>query len=92
MRPERFHYEMNIAFEEWYKTKSVNKFLKLLREMERVWPKWAIRDGDSRSGEETYGYKDQERIKYDMFYISDRWNCAFRLKWLIDGIKNGKIC
>lgn len=92
MRPERFCYEMNLAFDNWHETKSILRFISLMREMERVWKKWSVRDGDSRSGEETYGYKDQERIKYDMFYISDRWNCAFRLKWLIDGIKNGKIC
>lgn len=39
---------------------------------------------DNRSGKETYGYKN---IQNDMDYISDRWNCSFRLKWLIDGIE-----
>lgn len=30
-------------------------------------------------------------IETTMSYISDRWSCAFRLKWLIDGIEEKKI-
>lgn len=91
MRPERFRYEMNKAFDYWFKTKTVDKFLPLMREMKRVHTKWAKEDGDYRSGNETYGYSDRESIETNMFYISDRWRCAFRLRWLIDGIESGAI-
>lgn len=91
MRPERFRYEMNRAFDVWWETKTVSQFKPLLREMNRVWKKWAKEHGDYRTGEGTYGYKDGERVNRDMRYISDRWNCAFRLKWLIDGLSSGKI-
>ena len=39
---------------------------------------------DSRTGEESYGYSDQEYIEERMSYISDRWNCAFRIRWILD--------
>lgn len=39
---------------------------------------------DERSGYETYGYGTLEDIKGNLEYISDRYNCAFRLRWLID--------
>lgn len=91
MRPERFNYEMNKAFDYWFKTKAVDKFLPLMREMKRVHAKWAKKEGDHRSGNETYGYSDRESIETDMFYISDRWRCAFRLRWLIDGIESREI-
>lgn len=91
MRPERFRYEMNLAFDEWFKSRSTKRFRSLMREMERVWVKWSKEEGDYRTGEETYGYSDIESIENDMLYISDRYRCAFRLKWIIDGIKNNKI-
>jgi hypothetical protein len=92
MRPERFRYEMNLAFDEWFKSQSISKFKPLLREMERVWNKRAKEEDDYRSGEEVYGYETTESIHNNMMYISDRWRCAFRLRWLLDGIKSGKIC
>ena len=45
---------------------------------------------DLRSGDETYGYKSLENIEGHLSYISDRFNCTFRLQWMIDlpqGIK-----
>lgn len=90
MRPEKFHYEMTRAFDEWFHTNTVAGFNKpLLREMKRVWAKMAATEKDNRSGPETYGYLSRSKIYFDMMYISDRWRCAFRLKWLIDGIEGG---
>lgn len=50
------------------------------------------RDPDFRSGFETYGYiaepdddmTDEEAILYQLDYISDRWQCSFRVRWLIN--------
>lgn len=36
---------------------------------------------DYRTGEEVYGYEGDNRSQFH--YISDRWNCAFRLAWII---------
>ena len=91
MRPEKFRYEMNKAFDHWFENKSVDKFRPLLREMNRVWKKWAKEENDYRPGIETYGYENAESIRLSMFYISDRWRVAFRLKWLIDGIESDKM-
>ncbi len=39
---------------------------------------------DNRDGFETYGYKSEHDIKNYLEHISDRWNCTFRLRWLLD--------
>lgn len=43
---------------------------------------------DTRSGYETYGYTSRESILGNMYYISDRWQCEFRINWLLAGIKD----
>ena len=91
MRPETFRYKMNCAFEHWLETKSTAQFFPLLREMKRVWKKWSKEENDFASGETSYGYASAESVHNNMCYISDRWRCAFRLKWLIDGLESKKI-
>ena len=44
-------------------------------------------DNDKRSGEETYGYKDEESILSNLWYISDRWGASFRIRWMLDLIE-----
>ena len=39
---------------------------------------------DLRSGAETYGYKNDEHTMYNLQYISDRWNCTLRVRWILD--------
>ena len=91
MRPEKFRRLVNKAFETWLAKKDNTKFMDVLPEMKRVWFKLGTEEGDFRTGFETYGYDDVEDIDNNMMYISDRWRCAFRLKWLIDGLENGRI-
>lgn len=40
--------------------------------------------GDSRRGWQTYGFKSDEEILNNLQYISDRWNCQFRVQWVLD--------
>ena len=42
-----------------------------------------IKEGDYRNGFETYKYESVDEIFSNLEYISDRYNCAFRLNWLI---------
>jgi hypothetical protein len=42
------------------------------------------KDKDYRSGEETYGYSSYEHIKTNLHYISDRWSCSFRIRYMLD--------
>ncbi len=53
-------------------------------ELEKLYEKSLLRDEDNRSGIETYGYKSESSIKSNLNYISDRWNCSFRIRWLLD--------
>ena len=39
--------------------------------------------GDYRSPLDTYGYKSEEDIAGNLFYISDRFNAQFRLDWVL---------
>lgn len=39
---------------------------------------------DFRTGYETYGYKDMESIMDNICYINSKWNCAFRIRWILD--------
>lgn len=43
--------------------------------------------GDFRSPLDTYGYKSEKDILEDLYYISDRFNCQFRMDWTL-GILN----
>lgn len=40
-------------------------------------------DHDTRTGYQTYGYRSYESIIGNLDYISDRYNCRFRLQWLL---------
>ena len=52
--------------------------------LEQLYDKALYVDNDYRTGEETYGYNSIEDIKERLDYISDRWHCSFRLRWLLD--------
>lgn len=91
MRPEKLHRELNNAIKLWKQGKDSSVFYKLLPSMNKQWKKWANEEEDFRTGHETYGYKNTDSIANTMMYISDRWRCAFRLKWLIDGVESGSI-
>lgn len=42
------------------------------------------REPDNRKGVDTYGYKSEQTILYDLQYISDRFTAQFRLQWVLD--------
>ena len=44
---------------------------------------------DIRTGYETYGYESPQSIHHNVMYISDRFRCAFRIKWILDGVTDG---
>ncbi len=62
----------------------VLKLKEIQSELEKLYEKSLLRDEDNRSGLETYGYKNEDSIKSNLTYISDRWNCSFRIRWLLD--------
>ena len=56
--------------------------------LDKIWNELSEKENDYRTGVETYGYGD---VRGTMEYISDRWFCAFRVKWLLDGLTSGDI-
>ena len=39
--------------------------------------------GDYSSPLDTYGYKSEENVLTNLSYIGDRFNCQFRLNWML---------
>lgn len=91
MRPETVHYRLNQAFDHWFETKELVVSKQLLRGMNRLWKRWAREEEDFQTGDETYKYVTPESINNNLLYVSDRWRCAFRLRWLIDGLEQNKF-
>ena len=94
MRPQTAVRLINKHMRQYYSydehaTKNFSKVM--LRALERLYYRnlnevSEYKDSDTRTGEETYGYDNNYG---NLHYISDRWNCSFRMRWLIDGIKAG---
>lgn len=82
------------VFDEFYDGNSSNKRIKILiNELKKnkkyleICYKEALKfDKDYRTGEETYGYRLRS-IRDNLSYISDRWNCSFRIRWILDLIE-----
>lgn len=70
------------AIDHWLETGDNKLLLDQRSELHGLWSDFSADEDDYRSGEETYGYKD---VKSTMEYIADRWKCAFRISWIIDG-------
>lgn len=41
-------------------------------------------DQDFRPASETYGIGDDKKNLANLEYISDRWGCSFRVRWMIE--------
>ena len=83
MRPEKAYYLISNAI------KDRNLYNpEVLRACHKLYSKCEMDERDYRTGEETYGYNNNES---NLNYISDRFYCMFRLTWLIDGIEGGKF-
>ena len=90
MKPKKAVNIVNKIFNDYWDKKTTSdealvklsenmKALKILRD------KYALSDGDSRGGADTYGLTGEWKGHFD--YISDRWMVRFRVQWLIDLIK-----
>jgi len=76
------------AIDAWLAGEGNSLLIKEIPALEKMWEDRSIEEDDPRTGDETYGYVDP---KGTMEYISDRWRCAFRIRWVLDGLENGAI-
>ncbi len=88
MRPEALRYRLNTAICYWLQTKDNSKLKVLLEPMKKLWLRYAKEENDFRLGTD---HSDYSEVYLYMEYISDRWQCAHRLRWIIDGIENGLL-
>jgi hypothetical protein len=47
-----------------------------------IYPDLAAHENDYRLGNDTYGY-EEDKILVNLQYISDRWQSAFRVAWML---------
>ena len=88
-------YNISKVFDDWYFSERLtfnyeNFILDLINvepDLRHLWSISSKETQDFRTGEESYGYADPE---YELSYINDRWNCAFRMNWLIGLIEKEK--
>ncbi|MCK5535605.1 MAG: hypothetical protein KAI79_02195 [Bacteroidales bacterium] len=82
-------YKLYKVFDKWYfNIEGELDFDKFLKDLNKVYHSLTYiyfinleSDDDKRSGFETYGF---DNIEGDFAYICDRWNCSFRVRWMID--------
>lgn len=91
MRPEKAGRLLNKGIQVYLNGGGVERIKQILPSLKKIHAKWVRLYGDPRTGEESYGYGEGDDCYWQMQYISDRWHCSFRLKWIIDGIENGAI-
>ena len=91
MRPTTLRQKLNHAIQIRLKKGDREPLVKLIKPMKKHWLALAKEEEDFRDPVDVYGYSDAESIENNLLYISDRWNCAIRLKWIIDGVENGKL-
>lgn len=89
MRPETLHRKVRDAISAWLDNGSADALVLLQPRMERQWRRLAAEEGDYRTGREYHGYRDPHEIRMTMFYISDRFGCAVRYRWILDGLEGG---
>ncbi len=73
------------------KTKSISELVlrlkKIAPELKKMHAIAYIDYPDDRGGHETYGYENDKEIRGNLNHVSDRWNATFRIRWLLDLIK-----
>ena len=65
-----------------------NFFHRRVKRKEWKWGREHPSKFDDRSGKETYGYESIDSIKNNLNYIYGKWQCAFRVRWLLDLIES----
>ena len=68
------------GLKEYINDASIESLKKIEPDIRIHWEKLANSENDYRTGETTYGYKNP---KESAEYILDRFNCAFRLNWIL---------
>lgn len=90
MRPQEVNRNINLAFKRFNRDNSLNHFEKCKRHLETRLEWFRDTDPEDVDNLEPY-YADYDRDKINslIYYISDRWNCVGRIKFLLELIKRG---
>lgn len=92
MKKVAIRIQIQRAIDHYCDTMSVEKFTpEVIENLKNLYEFYSKDENDYRTGEETYGYESDESIMYTFEYISDRWLCAFRIRWILDGLEQGKF-
>lgn len=92
MRPQVINRNINLAFKRFFRQGNLIHFQKCKRHLEKRL-EWYWKT-DPQEVEEQKAYyldliEDPNKVKRQMEYISDRWNCVGRIKFMLEVINRG---
>jgi hypothetical protein len=92
MRPQVINRNINLAFKRFFRRDNLIHFQKCKKHLEKRL-EW-FRKTDPELTEKANAYyldiiEDMDVVKSSLEYISDRWNCAGRIKFMLEVINRG---
>lgn len=90
MRPQEVNRNINLAFKRFNRDNSLNHFQKCKKHLEARLEWFCETDPkDVDNLEPYYADYDRDKINSLIYYISDRWNCPGRIKFMLEVINRG---
>ena len=93
MRPQEINRNINLAFKRFERDNRLIHFHKCKKHMEKRLEYFRKTDSElDHDAYYMYCFKDEygeEEIMHQMRYISDRWNCSGRIKFILEVLKQG---
>lgn len=81
-------YKISKIFDEGINYSTIKLLSKQKDSLSLLLNHYSKKEQDARTGEETYGY---DNIYGTLDYISDRWMCPYRIKWILDLIEKEEL-
>jgi hypothetical protein len=69
----------------------INRLKEVKDSLEYLYKFYNKDEKDYRSGFETYGYPNLGCILGNIYFLSSRWCCAFRIRWYLDLISYSSV-
>jgi hypothetical protein len=91
MRPQEIDRNINLAFKRFMRDGKLNHFQKCKKHLEKrlEWFRKIYPELHEEGAYYLNMLEDMGAVKSRMEYISDRWNCPGRIKFMLEVIKRG---
>ena len=91
MRPQEINRNINLAFKRFARDDYLSHFQKCKKHLEKrlVWFRKTDPELDEEGAYYVENIENMDDIKAQFRYISDRWNCPGRIKFMLEVINRG---